>query len=397
MMRRWRALLAALALLCSLPAAASLRVGVLTMQPGEIFFERFGHNAIVVVDPSAGTATSYNFGFFDPDEPDFYARFARGQMRYQLAALPLERDLRYYRRVGRGVDLQWLDLAPAQARALADDLARRARPENARYDYDYYTSNCSTQVRDAVDRALGGALREALSGRSRGNSYRSESLRLAAPAPWMAIGFDLGLSAYADRPLSRWDEAFVPMRLAESLREVRLADGRPLVAEELPVLPHRVGQPPAEPPRWTARALVAGLLLAGLLLWLARRAPRLAALFAAATWLLCGLAGTLMAWLWIATAHRAGHGNQNLLLLSPLCLLLLPGAIALLRGRTPGRAFRALLWIVLAGAALAAFLEFLPASGQDNAAWVVLLLPLHWALWRCYAIAPRQAATPAAG
>lgn len=47
------------------------RVGVVTMQPGEVFFERFGHDAIVVVDPVTGQATSYNFGFFDPGEPDF--------------------------------------------------------------------------------------------------------------------------------------------------------------------------------------------------------------------------------------------------------------------------------------------------------------------------------------
>ena len=33
------------------------------------------------------------------------------------------------------------------------DLAVNARPENARYRYDYYLDNCSTRVRDALDRA----------------------------------------------------------------------------------------------------------------------------------------------------------------------------------------------------------------------------------------------------
>lgn len=32
-------------------ASAAPRIGVVTMQPGEIFFERFGHDALVVVDP----------------------------------------------------------------------------------------------------------------------------------------------------------------------------------------------------------------------------------------------------------------------------------------------------------------------------------------------------------
>ena len=44
-----------LALLWLLPAlaAAAPRIGVLTMEPGEIFWERFGHNAVVVDDPAA--------------------------------------------------------------------------------------------------------------------------------------------------------------------------------------------------------------------------------------------------------------------------------------------------------------------------------------------------------
>ena len=118
--------LARLALLCALWLAATAawaatpRIGVATMQPGEIFFERFGHNAIVVVDPTTGQATSYNFGFFDPTEPDFVSRFAEGEMRYYLVALPFEEDLLHYRETGRGVSLQWLRLPPGQAQALAD-------------------------------------------------------------------------------------------------------------------------------------------------------------------------------------------------------------------------------------------------------------------------------------
>ncbi|KAG1274022.1 hypothetical protein G6F64_015223 [Rhizopus arrhizus] len=103
-------------------------------------------------------------------------------MMYYLVALPLQQDLSYYDETGRGASVQWLDLRPDQARALAADLAERAKPENARYHYDYYTANCATMVRDTVDKALGGGLQSQLSGRSRGYTYRSESVRLASPA-----------------------------------------------------------------------------------------------------------------------------------------------------------------------------------------------------------------------
>lgn len=380
----------------SAPALAqeAPRIGVVTMEPGEIFFERFGHNAIVVADPATGGAIAYNFGYFDLDEPGFVPNFIQGRMQYLLVALPLGQDLARYEQLGRGVGVQWLDLDPAQAIALANALADNARPENSRYTYDYYTSNCSTKVRDAIDDALGGTLKPQLTGRSQGNTYRSESVRLAAPAPWMAIGFHLGLGAYADRPLSRWDESFIPMRLRDALREAKRADGRPLVASEQTLLPHRVGQPPDEAPRLRVPALFAGLALAMLALWSARRAPRALAAAAFGFWTVAGLLGTVMLLIWVGSAHEAGYANENLLLLSPLCLGLLPGAWARLRGRTPSPRFRGLLWVVVGAAALAGFLKFLPFRPQENVEWVLLLLPLHWALLRAFV--PRTGATPAA-
>lgn len=375
----WLALLLAPAL-----AAAAPRIGVVTMEPGGIFFERFGHNALLVQDDAAGTAISYNFGYFDMEEPGFFGNFVRGHMKYWLVALPLDEDLARYAQTGRGVGVQWLDLTPEAATALAAALAENARPENAQYRYDYYTSNCSTKVRDAIDQAIGGALQPQLAGRSQGNTYRSESVRLAAPAPWMALGFHLGLGGFADRPLSRWDESFIPMRLRDALREVKLADGRPLVSREEALLPHRVDLPPAEAPRPRTAAFFAGIALAVLALWSARRAPRALTAGALVFWTLAGLAGTVMALIWLATDHVAGHGNQNLLLFSPLCLGLLPGAWARLRGREPSRRFRWLLWTVAGSAALAGFLKFLPFALQENLEWVLLLLPLHWALLRSF-------------
>jgi hypothetical protein len=363
-------------------ALGAPRVGVLTMAPGEVFFERFGHNAIVI-DPQDGREpTSYNFGYFDPGEPDFLARFVAGTMRYRLVALPLEADLAHYRASGRGVSVQWLDLDATEAGALAAMLEVNARPENAVYDYRYFTDNCSTRVRDALDAALGGLLKRTLTASSEGNSHRSEAVRLASPAVWMGTGFHLGLAAKADRPLSRWDEAFIPMRLADSLRTVERADGRAIVASEAEVLPHRLAPEPAEMPQLGFEAAVAGFALAFGLLWLGRRAPRAVAAFAGGFWLLAGLAGTTMLFLWFGSGHDFAWGNENLFLLSPLAWLLLPGAFRAMRGRPPGRLFGVVIVLVLALAAAGAFLKLMPFMKQANVEWVVLLLPLHWALAR---------------
>ncbi|CAD0331406.1 DUF4105 domain-containing protein [Xanthomonas hortorum] len=388
--RRWAAfcILALLALLIAPVAAAQApvettgpapRVGVVTMQPGEVFFERFGHDAIVVVDPVTQQATSYNFGFFDPSEPDFVPRFTRGEMMYYLVALPLEEDLSQYRNVGRGVSIQWLDLPPEQARALAHGLAVRSQPENARYHYDYFVANCATMVRDTLDRAMGGALKSQLAGRSRGNTFRSEAVRLASPAPWMWLGFDLGLGPYADRPLSRWEEAFVPMRLADSLTQVHNSAGRPLVQSTQVLLPHRIAPEPDEQQRHWWPWLLTGLIVAAGVLALGRRQRLLAAL-ALPYWLLCAIGSGLLVYLWGFTAHQSAWANRNLLLVNPLCALLLIGGIAVLRGRRPGRWFDVLRWVVAAAALLALLIHWLSFQAQDNLQWVLLLLPIHAAL-----------------
>ena len=360
--------------------AAPPRIGVMTMQPGEIFFERFGHDAIVVIDPRTGEATSYNFGFFDMDEPGFAGRFALGDMQYYLVALPLQQDLSYYREVGRGVKLQWLDLPPQQAQSLADALAERAKPENARYRYDYFTSNCSTQVRDTIDAAMGGALKSQLVGRSRGNTFRSEAVRLASPALWMWLGFDIGLGPYADVPMSRWEEAYVPMRLADSLDEARNTAGRPLVQSEQVLVPHRLApEPPEQSRRWWPW-LLAGLSIATMILLAAPRKPRLVVALALPLWLLCGVVGALLVFLWGFTEHHAAWANRNLLLFNPMCLLLIPGAVTLLRKRRPAAWFRWLLLLVATAAASAWMVLWLSTSPQANQAWVALLLPVHAAL-----------------
>jgi len=384
-----RAWLALLLLLCAWSATAAPRIGVATMQPGEIFFERFGHNAIVVDDPSQPGPLSYNFGFFDPSEPGFGARFVRGDMRYLLAEMPFAEDLAQYRAAGRGVSIQWLDLDDAAASALAAALAENARPENARYRYDYFTDNCSTRVRDALDRALGGALRRQLQGRSQGNTFRSEAVRLASPAPLMHLGFDIGLGPASDRPNSLWEDAFVPMRLADALRSIRLADGRPLVTGEVEVLPHRLApEPEARPVPWWPW-LLAGLALAALA-WRLRARVAWAAL---AFWSVCALLGGLMLFIWLGTGHRFGWANHNLLLLNPLCVLLLPGAWRIARGRRAGRVFDVLLMVVGAMALLAPFLLWMPLQTQRNAHWVALLLPLQLAMaaaLHTYARPPRR-------
>lgn len=361
-------------------------VSLLTIGPGDIFFERFGHNAIVVRDPASGAALAYNYGIFDFEQEDFLLNFARGRMRYRMAVDDLADDIAMYRDEGRRISEQPLALTPAQTRTLIDFLDWNARPENAQYRYDYFEANCSTRVRDALDRALGGALRAQSGGRSRGYTYRLDALRLMAPEPALMLLIDLGLGPYADQRIDYWQESFVPDTLAGVVAGAADADGstKALAAPAIELARGAVAEPPALPPDLRWPFLLLGVGLAFLLRWLANgaRARRAAlAAFALAFELFCGIGGLLLLFLWFGTEHRAAWRNENLLLLSPLCLALLPAWFGILRGRVRDRPrARAIAWTVAVLAATALATKILPGVVQANLHWIVLFLPIHVAL-----------------
>lgn len=393
---RWRVVpaLGLLIISVALPLQAQeaprtdLEISLLTFGPGEVYWQRYGHNALLVRDPASGAAAVYNYGIFDFGEKNFLLNFARGRMQYRLAADSLDQTMALYRSEGRSILEQRLDLDPQARVRLAGFLEWNARPENARYPYDYFLSNCSTRVRDALDQVLGGELQRQASARITAHTWRGEVSRLSAPDRLMMLAMDAGLGPATDRPLNLWQAAFVPAHLAQALRELRLStpDGarRPLVGAERVLYPGQLPEPAAVPPDFRLSFLGAGLLLAlllgvlGILDQLRWRLAARRAFFGIALVLslVFGLSGLLLAALWGLTAHWASWGNPNILLFNPLWLLLVTAWWqARLPGWRPAPWAQALLTLIVLGAAATLALRLLPALSQQNLHWIALLLP----------------------
>ena len=366
----------------------NLEISLVTYGPGEIYWERFGHNAIVVRDAASGRAVSYNYGMFDFEQDDFFVNFLRGRMMYQIGAFDFDQEYPLYIDEGRSVEQQVLDLAPARKIELAEFLANNAKPENASYRYDYFVSNCSTKLRDALDKALDGALRQQTEGRSRGFTFRLDALRLTAPDRWLMLVIDLGLGPYADQRLDFWRESFVPMTLASVISTLTLPDGRPVVSSRRMLAESRIAEPPVLPPDLRPWFAVLGLAIAIALtmLHVTRQNALSRFTFASITTLLSllfGLGGLVLIGLWGFTEHQSAWRNENILLLNPLCLLLLPTWIASFRRNwTVSPRAQILAWVILFCAAVGLFLKVLPSFVQANLHWILLILPIHLALAR---------------
>ncbi len=388
-----------LLLLAALPPAhasvanapgANLGVSLVTYGPGETYWERFGHDAIELRDTVSGEAINFNYGVFDFSEANFFLNFARGRMHYLMDAAPSNLDESYYVEAGRSVTRQQLAMTAEQAAALRDYLLWNLRPENAGYDYDYYADNCTTRVRDALDKALGGVLETQLKARNGGMTYRQQTDRLMSAQPWLMLLMDLGLGPYADRPLDAWQESFLPEVLQAQLREVRIDDGhgglQPLVRNEQLASPNRLETPPPAAPDLRLPLALAGLLLAALIVLAQRWWPIGYALLGTLFLLAAGLFGMLLLTLWTLTTHHSAWANANLLLFNPLAFLLLPTLWRSRRGIAASRFIDGVIALQLFACMTAVLLHLLPGTVQQNQPWLLFALPcwltLAWSLRR---------------
>ncbi|MBN2574269.1 MAG: DUF4105 domain-containing protein [Deltaproteobacteria bacterium] len=394
-MRRLASLLALLSFATGERAARAepgdeLTVSALTFGPGDHPFFKFGHNALLV-KPKQGKGWVYNFGTFAFDSPALIPKFLRGNFYYWLSVSTFEETVASYAAANRSILAQDLELTAAQKSALWQALRVNARPENREYLYDYFYDNCSTRVRDAVDRAVGGRVRQAGQGAA-ALTFRGHALRMVADLWPEYVGLYLGLGRGADVPITRWEEAFLPDRLADLLRAARVpADSgeKPLVKSEAVL--HRAVRPekPAVPPDWSVYFLLLGVAFGGSMLLLGRLARRSAAArvvlgtATSATGASFGFLGLVMVCLWAFTNHRAAFANANILQLGPWAVVLFGYGIGVALGWP--RATRRACAIALSLAVFAAagmVCKLLPGMNQDNWPIIAFCLPAWLGLWR---------------
>jgi hypothetical protein len=374
--------------------AEDLVVRLVTIDPSNPIYTWWGHSALVVEDSRLGVSRFYNYGLFSFDQERFILNFAMGRLWFQVGASNTERELAFYRYLGRTIRIQTLDLMPRKRLEMAFFLENNILPQNRTYLYDHYSDNCATRVRDLIDVTVDGQLAEATAVPGR-MTLRQHTRRYTAHNLLMDWLLMFLMSDVIDRPITKWEEMFLPSELERNVAALRYRDEtgreRSLVSESVLYFdaPRQRPVPELASPLWF-RALILGLILglpALLLGILIRRAKEsrakqtswtLLGIYGAVVGLILGLIGSALFFMSVFTDHTVTYGNENLFLVNPITLVAVPLGLtaAFARGNRSRRLLQ-LLWFFLAAVSCGyLLLKIFPFFDQSNGAAVAAIVPV---------------------
>lgn len=335
------------------PLSETATASVLTCGPGNDFYTTFGHSAIRITDTAQGIDLVYNYGTFDFNTPHFYWKFMRGQLDYMLGRSTFENFMVEYVCEGREVREQQLCFTPQEVSNLYLLLEQNYLPEYRYYKYDFFTDNCATRIRDMVRLALGHKTLVMPAGCRRSSYRRLVTQNLKGTLEWWQLGIDLLFGLPTDHVCDADERMFLPeeMEAGFGSGELRAESGERRVVESSTVLLPERREPLSRsfPPVVVfALLFVAVALLSWRRLW-PRWADRV-------LFVLAGLVGMFLLFMWFGTDHYCTQWNLNILWASPLLIL-----IAIRLDRSPRWALWlqevcfavAAVWVVWCGLSLA--------------------------------------------
>ena len=195
---------------------------VLTFGVGPVVFEKFGHAALCLRYKSTGLEPlCFNYGVTDFNEGSIMIwHFLRTEQKFKVDGEAWSSMLRFYRYEDRDIWMQQLELQPEQARKIEAKLFYDIQEAHRYYYYDHFFDNCTTRLRDMIDDAVGGKLREGTDA-PYPMTFRQLGRRGMAEFPPLIAIADYVLGRQLDDTPTLWESMFHPDMLRQQL-EVRL-------------------------------------------------------------------------------------------------------------------------------------------------------------------------------
>lgn len=316
---------------------------LITVDVGDAVWDNFGHTALRMYDQSSNTDLVFNWGIFDISGGPvaFSFNFFKGIMRYELDTRAPADEFAMYRDQQRSVWQDKINLTNPEKEVLYRRLVWNLEEENRTYDYLYFFNNCTTRVRDYLDEALGGKIRDQFAGTT-SETFRDQVQAHYQSVSLIAFSLDVLMNSNIDRQVSEWEAMYLPLQLRESLAQVQsdvAISGRRqmLLSDHQEIISYAPPRQQADAYELASLILLAPVLFLMLML---KRIPmsyfathsrvglklapisfRLLGLLGLLTAVFSGVYGVLMLGSWFISDHLDLHHNLNLLLFWPTDLL----------------------------------------------------------------------------
>ena len=297
-----------------------MRISVLTCSQGNELYSTFGHTALHVVDSSKHTDIIYNYGTFDFDDPDFYVKFTRGKLDYFLSVETLPQFMYEYQVEKRNVIEQELLLPGSAKTAIANALIENMMGANRYYKYDFLYNNCTSRIRDILQKYAGMTVPRLLV--PPGTTFRNMLhvyLDRGGKA-WSKLGIDLLLGSPIDKKVTIGQSMFLPDYLMKGIDSAAPVKEGSFIRSRILI---NTGSPSEPAGNYWPLVVFSAVSLFIILISLVKNRPALLFIpvFDFLLFLITGLIGCLLVFMWFGTDHKACAANYNLLWALPTNLI----------------------------------------------------------------------------
>ena len=305
-------------------------VYLITCGPGTEIYSVYGHSALRIVIPEKKIDTVYNWGVFDFATPNFAWKFAKGRLNYMLGVYSFESFLKDYFLEQRWVISQKFNLETPDIERLFLLLEENLKPENITYSYDFYYDNCSTRIRDLIEKAVGeDLLYPPEKAKKELQTFRYLTGEYEKVYPWLKLGIDLLIGSPGDKKASFREMMFLPAHLKNGLSELLIRRNSKMIPLlQNPEIVLDIDQQPFKEKLFTSPLFVFSLLLIIIIMLtgLVRRktANNIIDIFLFSVFSILAL---LMIFFNFFTDHHQLRWNLNIIWLNPFIILCLTSLV----------------------------------------------------------------------
>jgi hypothetical protein len=299
-------------------------VSILTIGPGFVLNDAFGHSAIRIKDPLQNIDLIFDYGRYDFQAKGFYLNFAKGKLDYEIGWTYSEDFISNYKLQQRRVTAQIINLTLKEKQNLFEVLQTNIQPQNKSYSYDFFYNNCATKIKDVLVDTSNKNISFLTPENFEQLSFR-ELIRSHVPQnSWGGLGIDAALGSVIDRLASVEEHLFLPKYLDEILKHSKFDPEATKLVLRSEVLNQTQKSKPST--FWWSPLVILGLVSITIIRmtyydWTSKsRNKFLDALLFFTT----GSIGILILFLWFATDHTATAYNYNFLWAFGFNLLMLP-------------------------------------------------------------------------